>query len=242
MSQQTDSGFKTFIAGETLAINRRVKQDSTAKQVKYSDSTDDYVGVTQEAVSSGDHVNIKLRTAPGTMKMTCAGGVQLNDLVYAATDGKIDDVVTTYAIGRALEAATANNDVIEVLPGGQATLDSAGLLIAAAESELLLVSVAVVAVDSQLLLIESEAASNDSEILILESTVSANTAAAVSNNSEILILESTTSANTVNIAAGGASGLLNVSTVTSTVTAVTASYLILSTAGTAHLVGKVTIN
>jgi hypothetical protein len=39
-------------------------------------------------------------------------------LVYSETDGKVQDTAqaTSYLVGIALEAATADNDVIEVMP------------------------------------------------------------------------------------------------------------------------------
>ena len=81
----------SYIAGEALSAWRRVKFNGTAKTVIYADAEHDAIGVTQEAAASGANVNVKLRTAPGTHKVTAAGAVSIEDAVYGADDGKVDD-------------------------------------------------------------------------------------------------------------------------------------------------------
>ena len=115
MSQSTEGNTKSFISAEALAIFRRVKINSS-NQVVYADAGDDWIGITIDACASGDPIAVKLRTAAGTMKMVAAGALSINDIIYGAADGKVDDAPTGPAVGRALEAATADADVIEVLP------------------------------------------------------------------------------------------------------------------------------
>lgn len=117
MTQQTDNGFKTFTAGEALAAFRRV-YISAADTVSYADATHNGIGVVQEAAASGDQVTVKLeQNSPGTMKMVAAGAVTALATVYGTADGKIDDGAGQGpAVGIALEAATADADIIEVLP------------------------------------------------------------------------------------------------------------------------------
>ena len=117
MSQQTDNSFVTYTSGEILAAFRRVYL-SGSKTVSYADAEHDGIGVTQDvAAVSGDPVPIKLEGASvGTMKMTAAGAFAVNDILYAADDGKVDDNPLGPPIGRALEAATADGDIVEVLP------------------------------------------------------------------------------------------------------------------------------
>ena len=115
MSQYIDGNVKTFTAGEALAAFRRVKL-SAADTVTYSDAGENWIGVTEQAVSNGSPVPVRLRTASGTVKMTAAGAITVNAIVYAAADGKIDDTATGQPVGQALEAASADGDIIEVAP------------------------------------------------------------------------------------------------------------------------------
>lgn len=110
-------GIRTFTAGEILDNKRRVKIKSATTtvppEVEYADAGEQHIGITEYAVASGDLVAIKLRTADGTHEMTAAGAFDLGAELYGAADGKVDDVSSGTAIGIALEAATANGDIIE---------------------------------------------------------------------------------------------------------------------------------
>lgn len=122
----TNDGIKTFTAGEALAANRRVKLSaSSGTQVEYADAGDRGIGSTIEAADSGDHVAILLDGFPGTRKATVAGAVEVGDTLYAAADGKVNDVATGgLGLYRALEAGSADGAQIEVLP----IADSNGLI------------------------------------------------------------------------------------------------------------------
>jgi hypothetical protein len=106
------TGERTFVSGSTLARYLRVK---TAAAIVVAGSTDVELGVNMNAVvTSGDTVNVKLRTAPGTCPMVASGAITLGNPVYAAASGKIA-ASGTVLIGTALNAATADGDVVEVL-------------------------------------------------------------------------------------------------------------------------------
>lgn len=109
-----NEGVKAFTSGEALATRRRVKKSSGT--VVYSDADEDYIGVTEHACASGDVVSVKLKNCAGTFEMTAAGAISVNTHVHPADDGKVDDAVAGPVIGYALEAATADGDIIEVLP------------------------------------------------------------------------------------------------------------------------------
>jgi hypothetical protein len=116
MSMQGKNGQLTFIAGAALAIYRRVKHDTATGKVVYAGATDAWQGVTQGMCDADtDPIEIRLRNDPGTFFMTAAGAITANALVYAAADGKIAGSGTVL-VGYAKEAATADNDQIEVLP------------------------------------------------------------------------------------------------------------------------------
>lgn len=117
MSQQTENANKTFTAGEALEAYRRVKL-SDGTTVVYAGADEPAIGITQKAAASGATVTVRLLNAPGTFKMTAGAAIAANKVVYGLASGKIDDLATGVpgvAIGVALEAATADGDIIEVL-------------------------------------------------------------------------------------------------------------------------------
>jgi len=113
MSQICEGNTKTFTAGEDLEAFRRVK--FSAGTVIYSDAGEVWIGITQQKVSSGEHVSIKLRTGAGTQKVVAATTFAIGAALYGAADGKVDDVVLGQVFGTALEAATAAGDIIEAI-------------------------------------------------------------------------------------------------------------------------------
>jgi hypothetical protein len=130
MSQQNENGFKTFTAGEALEAFRRVKLSSgSGTQVEYADQSDSdgYIGITQEKVSSGDQVNVALKGGPGTRKAVASEALAVGATLYAADDGKVADTASGNAIGTALEAASADGSIIEILEdfGSAAEIDGA---------------------------------------------------------------------------------------------------------------------
>jgi hypothetical protein len=115
MSQYVESPTKAFTAGAAIGPFLRVKLSSG--KLAAAVATDVEIGTTERAsFADGDIVAVRLRTAQGTRKMVAAGAITAGNPVYAAAAGKIDAAGTVYC-GTALEEATADNDVIEVLPG-----------------------------------------------------------------------------------------------------------------------------
>ena len=123
MSQFTDGNVKAFAAGEALAAYHLVKL-SSEDVVAYAAAGDNWLGVTEEAAAINTNVAIRLRTASGTVKMTAAGAFSAGAIVYTADDGKIDDTAVGQPVGVALEAATADGDVVEVVPTQPANTQS----------------------------------------------------------------------------------------------------------------------
>ena len=112
---QLNEGIKTFTAGEDLLERCRVKQSSTAGQVEYADSDDQYIGITEYGVSSGERVAVRMRTQSGTVKVTAAGAFSIGDELWPADDGQVDDSLNGDAEFIALEAATAADDIVEAV-------------------------------------------------------------------------------------------------------------------------------
>ena len=118
MSQQTMEATISLQAASALAIYRRVKLDSSG-YAAYAGAGEPAIGITQAAAASGEQVAVRLLNGAGTFKMTAGAAITALKPVYGLASGKIDDAVTAalrHCCGIALEAATADGDVIEVLP------------------------------------------------------------------------------------------------------------------------------
>lgn len=132
MSQQTEHGVKSFQAGADLSGKEfcRVKLDSSG-YVVLAGASEPSIGVLQPAASLGDGsgawVPVRLFNAAGTFKMKAGAAITQFAQVTGIANGKIDDVTAVgdafgVGIGIALEAATADGDVIEILPTVQTGL------------------------------------------------------------------------------------------------------------------------
>lgn len=111
-----ESACRTFTAGAALAIGTRVKLSSGL--LVAAGLTDKELGVMETpSFASGDVVSVRLRTAQGTCQMIAAAAITLGAAVYTAASGKISSTATAtgFLIGEALEAASGNGSLIEVL-------------------------------------------------------------------------------------------------------------------------------
>ena len=112
--------FPTFTAGEALLPKRRVKIESgtatTPPEVVYADAGEQHIGITgNDSTADGSAVSINPINATGTYEGTAADSFAIGATLYGAVDGKISDTSSGSAIGIALEAATADGDVIEFM-------------------------------------------------------------------------------------------------------------------------------
>jgi hypothetical protein len=113
-----DTGYKGFVAGGTIAQYARVKlqSDNTVVEAGLAEKE---IGTAQSAVVSGDRVQVKLRTAPGTHKMIAKEAMAIGALVYTEAGGKVQDSAeaTAFQLGHVVDAVapTAEGDIVEVL-------------------------------------------------------------------------------------------------------------------------------
>lgn len=117
MSQYVDGNTKSFTAGAAIAANLRVKLASGV--LAAAGVADKELGTLLDAsFASGDMRTVRLRNCSGTTKYVAAGAIAVGADVYTAASGKVNDTAasTSYLLGTALEEATADGDVIEVLP------------------------------------------------------------------------------------------------------------------------------
>jgi hypothetical protein len=136
MSQYVEIGHKSFPISSGIGKFLRVKPTSTlgadgTPVVTLAGVTDVHIGVTTRdafvsTAPQGNTINgtvdVRLASAQGTTRMVAAGAIPLNASsatpVYSAASGMISASQASGAllVGYALEAATALNDIIEVLP------------------------------------------------------------------------------------------------------------------------------
>jgi hypothetical protein len=114
MSQYVETNLKGLPAGGALGQYLRV---TGATSLSLAGASTVELGTLENATfASGDLGQVRLRTANGTAKMVAAGAITAGAPVFAAASGKVASSGTVF-VGTALEAAGADNDVIEVLRG-----------------------------------------------------------------------------------------------------------------------------
>lgn len=113
-------GKKTFEAGAAVEAKRLVKLSSGEVVHNTATATDEPIGVSEYGVADGGQVSVRLINDAGTFEATAVDAIASGAAVYAAADGKVSALSAvngTYRrIGTALEAATADGDIIEILP------------------------------------------------------------------------------------------------------------------------------
>jgi hypothetical protein len=117
----------THDGGLTKAVDAAIteryllcKIGSAADRVAICGAADTPIGVvTDEAAAAGDLVNVNpLGTSRGTQRMVASGAITQGVLLEPAANGRVQTlgagVGTHHVVGRALDAAGAAGDVIEV--------------------------------------------------------------------------------------------------------------------------------
>lgn len=117
------AGKKTYAADAALALRFvAVKIGSDANHVAVAGTADIPIGIcTDNAEAAEDLVNVALLgSASETLKVTASAAIAAGDFVVPAASGKVRTLPGTtgtyYIIGRALQAAGADLDVIEIDP------------------------------------------------------------------------------------------------------------------------------
>lgn len=116
MSQYTEGGLKTFESGAAIKDYSRIQIGSDRKVTTAGASAVCDGTAERAAFDADEYIPVRLKNAPGTRQMIAAGAISAGASVYAAADGEI---AATGSIleGKALEAATAKGDIIEVMTG-----------------------------------------------------------------------------------------------------------------------------
>lgn len=112
-----NEGIKTFIAYGAITAHARVKlRSGYGDQVELAGAGEAHIGVAEYAVADTEYVSIKLKSESGTVEVIAADSFSVGATLYGAASGKVSDTSSGSAIGVALEAATADGDIIEMLP------------------------------------------------------------------------------------------------------------------------------
>lgn len=115
MSQQFDTGKKTFIADAAIAQFARVIFEADGRVVT-AGLTQVGDGIAQTAAfAAGDAIDVKLWNSSGTFKMIAIEALAVAAPLYTEASGKVQDTAasTSFLFAKALEAATADGDIIE---------------------------------------------------------------------------------------------------------------------------------
>ena len=132
------NGPKTFLAGEDLEAYRRVKIKSgtttAPPEVVYADAGEAFIGLTTESAASGDPIAVDSITKEGTFFVTAKEAFAFGATLYGGDDGKVQDTSSGSAFFIALEAATADGDVVEAILYPVVSTTAATVSIADAES------------------------------------------------------------------------------------------------------------
>ena len=113
MSQYVETPTKTFTAAGALGQHLRV---ITSGALALAGAGDIELGTMEIPCLVAGPATVRLRTAQGTQKFVANGAITAGDLVYAAASGKVGSSGTVL-IGEALETASGDGAVIEVLRG-----------------------------------------------------------------------------------------------------------------------------
>lgn len=115
MSQYVDTKFESFLGATAIGAHLRVFV-SAAGTVTLAGADNAGIGTieTPSTATSGP-CTVRLWAAEGTRKMVANGAVSVGGLVYAAASGKVGSSGAV-PLGICLEAALADNNIIEVLP------------------------------------------------------------------------------------------------------------------------------
>lgn len=110
------SGYRTFQAtAAAIVMGKRVKVDSNGL-ISVAAAAEAAVGVTVEDVAASGYGTVKLWNAGGTFIIWANAAITRGAQLYPTASGGIDDAGTTALPLVALEAATAQGDLIECAP------------------------------------------------------------------------------------------------------------------------------
>jgi hypothetical protein len=117
MSQYVEASVRGFTASAAIGQHLRVYLTSS-NTLALAGANDYGIGTMEDpSTAANEPVGVRLNSAMGTRKCVANAAITVGDPVYLAASGKVGSSGSV-RYGTALEAATADNDVIEVLVDG----------------------------------------------------------------------------------------------------------------------------
>jgi hypothetical protein len=111
-----NAGIGSYQAGEDIAQYQQVKIDIVTNKALVCGAGDIPFGRADVSMPNGNNVRIRLHNFPGTRRVVMAGACANRDLLYTAAGGKLSTTVVGNPVYMALQAATADGDVVQALP------------------------------------------------------------------------------------------------------------------------------
>ena len=110
----------TKTAAGAIENKRLLKLSGDGVAHNTATSTDDPVGISDYAVESEEDVAVKSLNETEPIEVTAAGSFSAGADLYAAADGKVQGLPSTNGtyrrVGKADEAATADGDIVRMIP------------------------------------------------------------------------------------------------------------------------------
>lgn len=120
MASFVDTNTKAFTAG--AAIGQYLRVVLSSGKLAVAGVSQECLGTIEDASFADlDVRSVRLRSASGTRKMVASGAISAGAAVYAAAGGKIAATGTVFE-GEALEAASNDGDIIEVMVYNTSTI------------------------------------------------------------------------------------------------------------------------
>ena len=112
-------GPKTYLATSAIYKNRRVKLTSgtttTPPSVEHAGAGEACVGVALNNAAAGERVTVRALNDNGTLLVVAADSFTIGASLYGAANGKVTDSASGTAQFIALQAATADGDIVEAI-------------------------------------------------------------------------------------------------------------------------------
>ena len=113
MDKMSPNGNKTYTAGATIAKGAVLKFDASGNVIPTSAANDAAIGIALDGAAEGDIVPVAiLGNFTGTVEVKAGGAISAGAQI--AANATATAAGTDVIIGRALEAAAAEGDMIEI--------------------------------------------------------------------------------------------------------------------------------
>jgi hypothetical protein len=109
----------TFVAdveiGQKLRVKLKTGTTTEPPEVDIAGVGEVGIGINDYLIAAGKDCAVEPFNKTGTLEMMANGAISEGEKVYPAADGKISATPAGDALGKAMEASTADGDVIEIL-------------------------------------------------------------------------------------------------------------------------------